>query len=71
MHYKPTPLNIFSVFIVGYSVWAHDRYFIIYSILFGLLGLLIDFVIQAMSKKYTGIFIIEILIILVFLLAFY
>ena len=67
MKYRPTPLNIVSGLVIGYSIYGAiysgaegwGILLLYYCLPFGLLGLLVDLFIQRFSKKYLWTFIIE------------
>ena len=67
MKYRPTPLNISSGFLIGYSIYAAINpgpegwgiLFLFYFLPFGIIGLIVDFFIQKFSKKYLWIFVLE------------
>lgn len=67
MKYKITPGNIFCLLLIGYSIYKGHP-LPIFLVPIALFGLLIDFVIQVMAKKYLWIVLAEILIILLFLI---
>lgn len=67
MKYRPTPLNIASVIVIGFSIYnalypgleGWGFLFLINFLPFGLLGLLGDYFLQRFLKKYRWTFIIE------------
>ncbi len=67
MKYKITPGNIFCLFMVIYSL-VKGMPLPAYAIPAALFGMLIDFIIQALLKKYLHVVLVEIPIIL-FLIA--
>jgi hypothetical protein len=69
MKYKITPGNIFCLFLIIYS-FLKGMSLPIYAIPVALLGLLLDFVIQVLFKKYLHIVFIEIAIILLLAMKF-
>jgi hypothetical protein len=69
MKYKITPGNIFCLFLIVYSLFK-GMTFPVYAIPVALLGILIDFVIQVLFKKYLHILFVEIPIILLLIIKF-
>jgi hypothetical protein len=71
MKYKPTPLNISSVIVIGFTIYAAINpgsegwgiLGLIYIFPFALLGLFIDFLIQKFSKRYVWVLISEFILI--------
>jgi hypothetical protein len=69
MKYKITPGNVFCLFLIIYSLFK-GMPLPVYAIPAALFGILIDFVIQILFKKYLHIALIEIPIILLFVIKF-
>ena len=74
MKYRPTPLNILSTILIGWTIWTYNpkaetmgfaELGVMVFIGFGFCGLIIDFLIQKFSKKYLLTFGAETILILV------
>lgn len=61
MRYRPTPLNLLSTILIGWTIWTYNpksetmgwgEFALIVFIGFGVVGLIIDFGIQIISKNY-------------------
>jgi len=71
MRYRPTPLNILSAVLIGFSIYSAIRpgpfgfgfLALFYLVPIGVVGLVVDFLIQKLQKNYFRTFAIELLII--------
>jgi hypothetical protein len=68
MKYKITPLNIFSLLMIAYAIRS-GYVMSVYLIPIALLGLLLDFIIQALTIKYIWKTIAGLIIIIIFLIS--